>query len=191
MGKILLFIYDEMADFEITLVTHLLGADMGKEVIPIAYEKECLSSKSGIIYKPKATVKEALQEEVEGLVIPGGWNGEIRPELMELIQKLNSEKKLLAAICAGPRFFAKAGVLKDAKYTTSLAEWTEVQTKQFGESDPFPRENFIMERVVTDRNIITAQGTAFVDFAVAVGEWFNGFKDEAEKDELLKVIRGV
>ena len=33
MGKILVFIYDQMADFEITFVTHMLGADLGKEIV--------------------------------------------------------------------------------------------------------------------------------------------------------------
>jgi len=38
MGKILVFIFDEMTDYEITLIIHLLGADVGKEIITIAYE---------------------------------------------------------------------------------------------------------------------------------------------------------
>jgi putative intracellular protease/amidase len=102
MGKILVFIYDEMADFEITFVTHLLGADSGKEIITIGYEDKLIKSKSGIVYKPIKLIKDVLTEEVEGLIIPGGWNGKIRPELIELIQNLNVKGNLLAAICAGP-----------------------------------------------------------------------------------------
>lgn len=190
MGKILVFIYDDMADFEITFVTHMVGADLGKEVITIAYEDKLIRSKSGVVYKPLRQIKDVLQEEVEGLIIPGGLNGEIRPELIELIQKLNLNRKLLAAICAGPRFLAKAGVLDKVKYTTSVINWTERHAQVFKEDDPFPRQNFVIDRVVRDGNVITAQGNAFVDFAAEVADWFGAFEGEDDKKEFLKVIKG-
>lgn len=190
MGKILVFLYDDMADFEITFVTHLLGADLGKEIITIGYEDKLIRSKSGIIYKPAKLIKDVLQEDVEGLIIPGGWNGEIRPELTELIQNLNTKGILLGAICAGPRFLAKAGVLENAKYTTSIVKWTEMHMKQFMEADPFPRQNFALERVIRDRNIITAQGNAFVDFAIEIADWFGAFDDEEDKNGFAKAIKG-
>lgn len=191
MGKILVFIYDEMADFEITFVTHLLGADLGKEIVTIGYEDKLIRSKSGIVYKPIKLVKDVLKEDAEGLIIPGGWNGEIRPELIELIQNLNEKGKLLGAICAGPRFLAKAGVLDSVKYTTSIVSWTESHAQQFMESDPFPRHNFILDRVIRDRNIITAQGTAFIDFAIEVADWFGAFDGEEDKNEFAKIIKGA
>lgn len=191
MEKVLVFIYEDMADFEITFVTHLLGADGGKEIVTIAYEDKLIKSKSGIIYKPARLIKDVLEEEVEGLIIPGGWNGEIRPELIELIQSINAKGKLLAAICAGPRFLAKAGVLDNVKYTTSVTEWTEKHVEQFEESDPFPRENFVSERVIRDGNIITAQGMAFVDFATEVCDWFGLFYDEEDRNNFSKSVKGV
>ena len=191
MGKILVFIYDDMADFEITFVTHLLGSDSGKEIITIGYDDILIKSKSGVVYKPTKLIKDVLTEDVEGLIIPGGWNGEIRPELIELIQSLNAKGKLLAAICAGPRFLAKAGVLDNAKYTTSIVNWTEKHEEQFMDSDPFPRQNFISDRVVRDGNIITAKSNAFIDFSVEVCDWFGLFDDEDDKSNFVKSIVGV
>lgn len=190
MGKILVFLYNEMADFEITFATHMLGYNGQKEIITISYEDKIVTSKSGLSYAIQKTVKEALNEkDVEGLIITGGWNGEIRNELMLLINKLNDENKLLAAICAGPRFLAKAGILKDKKYTTSLETWEDYQKDLFEEEDPFPRENYINERVVVDKNVITSKGHAFVDFAVEIFNWFNLFKDNKEKISYLKVLK--
>lgn len=120
MGKILVFIYNEMADFEITFVTHLLEA-----------------------------------------------------------------------ICAGPRFLAKTGILDNVKYTTSIVEWTEAHEQQFRESDPFPRHNFVLDRVIRDGNIITAQSNAFVDFAIEVCDWFGAFDGEEDKNGFAKTIKGV
>ncbi len=62
--------------------------------------------------------------------------------------------------------------------------------KQFMEADPFPRQNFVLERVIRDRNIITAQGNAFVDFAIEIADWFGAFDDEEDKNGFAKVIKG-
>lgn len=181
MGKILCFVYNGMVDFELTLAAHFLGSFAGREVVPIAYEVETVTAKSGLHYCPKATVKEALQfEDVEGLIIPGGWNDEQRVELTELIRELDKENKLLAAICAGPKYFAKAGVLEDHKYTTTLTE-----------ADFFPKHNFLDKKVVRDGNMITAVGVAFVDFAVEIADYLGLFANPEEKKECSLDFKGL
>lgn len=190
MNKILVFIYDGMADFEITPIAHILGTDLGKEIITIAYENKIVRSLSGLEYKPKKLVKEVINDDVEGLVITGGWNGEIRTELIELIKNINSQGKLLGAICGGPYFLAKANVLENRKYTTSMIEWTDIYKEQYGENDPFPREGFINDRVVVDKNLITSQGIAFIDFTCEICDWFKFFKSEDEKIQFLKTLKG-
>lgn len=188
MDKILLFIFDNMADFEISFITHLLGSDAGKEIIPISfYNKEIVSS-SGLIYKPKMSVKEALLIEAEGIIIPGGWNKEIRIELIELVKELNIRNKLIAGICVGPIILAKAGILENRKFTTSATQWTKNHQKFFGENDPFPRDNFIDSRVVVDANIITAEGIAFIDFAIEICDWFNLFNDSDDRNSFIDTI---
>lgn len=192
MGKILIFIFDGMTDYEITFISHLLCKDAGKEIITIAYEDKMIKGNSGLIYKPSKLVLDVLNEEVEGLIIPGGWYGDMKPELIELINKLNFKGKLLSGICgAGTVFLAKAGVLNKVKYTTPFVEWSKKHIEVFGEKDPFPRENFALERVVRDRNIITAQGTAFVDFAIEICDWFNLFESENDRNNFSNNIKGA
>lgn len=178
MEKILCFIYDDMVDFEMTLACHLVN----KEIIPIAYEIKVIRSNSGMCYYPMATVKEALEyTDVTGLIIPGGQNDEQRQELTDLINKLNDEGKLLAAICAGPQYLARAGILVGKKYTTTL---TKDKLKEYFPKalvDPFPRNTYINRNVVRDNNIITAVGNAFVDFSIEILDYFGNFKDEKEK----------
>ena len=191
MGKILVFIYDGMTDYEITLITHLLGADAGKEIIAIAYEDKIIESRSGLLYKPAKLVSDVINEDVDGLIIPGGWYGDTRQELLQLINNLNFNKKLLGAICgAGTVFLAKAGVLKNIKFTTPITEWTQKHIEVFGETDPFPRENFVLDRVVKCENVITAQGIAFIDFAIEICDWFNLFENQEDKDCFIKNITG-
>lgn len=186
MAKILCFIYDNMADFELTLATHLMSA-IGKEVVTIAYTKQQVTSRPGVQYLPHVTVSEALAlEDVEGLIIPGGWNDEQRPELTELIVRLYNSNKLLAAICAGPQYLARAGVLDGAKYTTTLS--VEEMAKR-GVADPFPRESFVKNNVVRDKNIVTATGNAFVDFAVELVDYFGPCTAE-QKTTYSRMFKG-
>lgn len=192
MGRILVLIFDGMTDYEITFITHLLGADSGKEIITIAYEDKIIKSCSGLLYKPTRLVSSVLNEDVEGLIIPGGWYGDTRLELLQLINNLNFEKKLLAAICgAGTVFLAKAGVLKNVNYTTPIIEWTQKHIEVFGEKDPFPRENFVSDRVVKCENIITAQGIAFIDFAIEICDWFSLFENQEDKNNFTKNIKDL
>ena len=192
MGKVLVFIFDGMTDYETTLISHLLCADAGKEVIPIAYDDKLIKGRSGFLYKPEKLISDILDEDVEGLIISGGWFKNINPEFIELINKLNSEAKLIGGICgAGTLALAKAGVLDNVKYTTPIVEWNEKYVYKYGEEDPFPRENFVVDRVVRDGNIITAQGAAFIDFAVEICDWFNLFENEEDKNNFINIIKGI
>ena len=192
MNKILVFLFDEMTDYEITLISHLLSTSANKEIITISYEDKIIKGRSGFLYKPSRLVTDVLKEDVDGLILTGGWYGDTRPEILELINNLNSKGKLLSAICgAGTIFLAKSGILRNAKYTTPVSEWTQKHIEVFGENDPFPRENFISERVVRDKNIITAHGEAFIDFAIEICDWFNLFENEAEKIIFSKNIKGL
>lgn len=191
MNKILVFIFDGMTDYEITFIAHLLNSDADKEIITIAYKDNMIKGKTGFTYKPLKLVKDVLKEDVEGLIIPGGWYGETKPELIELINNLNLKGKLISAICgAGTVFLAKAGILNNVRYTTPAVEWTQKHIDVFGEKDPFPRRNFISKRVVRDKNVITAQGEAFVDFAIEICDWFKLFEDEEDKNNFTKNIKG-
>lgn len=192
MNKILVFIFDGMTDYEITFITHLLSADAGKKIITISYDDKIIEGRSGFLYKPSKLITDVIYEDVEGLIIPGGWYGNTKPNLIELINNLNSKGKLISAICgAGTVFLAKAGILKDVKYTSPIEEWTQKHIEVFGEKNPFPRENYVYERVVRDGNIITAQGIAFIDFAIEICDWFNLFENQEERNNFAKNIKGL
>src|SRR5512145_332957 len=103
MSSVLCFVSNEMADFEVVLTFHLLHAKGNREVIPVGVDLSPVIAQSGLTYLPRVTLAQTLDlPDVEALIIPGG---PIRPQpdgLTPLIQKIDSEKKLLAAICFGP-----------------------------------------------------------------------------------------
>ncbi|MDF2921947.1 MAG: hypothetical protein K0R57_861 [Paenibacillaceae bacterium] len=174
MGKVLCFISDSFADFEITLVFHKLRNVGRKEVVTVGYSRDAVTSESGLLYLPHATVREAIGwTDVEGLIIPGGPIRPQQPELTELIRKLDREQIMLAAICNGPQYLGRAGILDTAAYTTSCSP---DKMRELGSDNPFPAANYVEERVVADRHIITGKGRAFVDFSFAIFEYLDIYR---------------
>lgn len=189
MNRILCLIYKEMAEFEVIFALNVLGYNPELEVCLIAQESEPVKSRAGITYLPDHTIKEALKlSDVEALIIPGGWSDEQSPELTQLIRKLNNEQKLLAAICRGSSYLARAGVLGSVKYTTT---YSLDLVKELGVKDPFNRDNFIQQNVVDDEHFITAVGSAFIDFAIEIMDYFDMFDDDEDKDEFRRKHKGL
>lgn len=186
MKKVCCFIYDDFADFEIVLACIAINQAEDYKIEFIAYERSPIKSSGGLTIIPDKVVSEISQtNDIEGIIIPGGNGRIVNPELTKLIKQLNEEKKLIAAICAGPEFLAKIGVLNGVKYTTSESPEMYEEKK---EVDPFPRDTFVDKRVVQDGNIITAQGFAFVDFALEIWNWLNLSENDSEKEEDKKLF---
>lgn len=186
--KILCYIYDNMADFEISVLLHYLKNIGGYEIIAVTDEMGKVTAQSGLHFVPDKCIAEIGKiEAYDALVIPGGPIDNNQNGICPVIRELLSNQKLVAAICFAPQFLGRAGVLKEYAYTTSCTE----ETVQFmGVEDPFPRENYRDARCVVDRNVITAQGHAFVDFAEAVCAYLGVFETEEMQREHFGKMRG-
>jgi putative intracellular protease/amidase len=187
MNKVLCFVSDEMADFEITLVIHGLKTQGNREIITVGYDLAPVVSQSELTYLPNRTLAQALDiPGVEALIIPGGPIRNQRNELTELIRKIDNEKKLLAAICYGPQYLGRAGILDNHRYTTSCSE-EKIRSLQV--PDPFPRDNYLERRVVRDGHVITAKGRAFVDYSFAIFAYLDIYSGKrGEKESLYNEI---
>ena len=190
MGKILCYIYDDMADFEISLLLHRLRNAGKREIVAISETLDELVAQSGLRYVADKRIEEVEAwdslEDVEALVIPGGPINNNQNAICSLIRRMVQENKLVAAICFAPQFLGRAGILGEYAYTTSCSP---EKIRQLGCNDPFDRANYAEKRCVTDRNVITAQGYAFVDFAEAVCDYLNVFENEKQKYEQLVRVK--
>jgi putative intracellular protease/amidase len=179
MNKILCFVSDEMADFEITLALQILKNIGNREIITVGCDLTPVVSQSGFTFLPNRTLVQALDlTGVEALLIPGGPIRSQPAGLTELILKIHGEQNLLAAICFAPQYLGRAGILNHHRYTTSCSVDT---IKSLGVPDPFPRDNYVEERVVRDGQVITAKGGAFVDFAFAIAEHLDIYSGRNEE----------
>jgi len=190
MNRVLCYFSDEMADFEVVFTIHILRNKGGKEIIAVGSDLRPVVGQTGFTFLPQQTLQQALDiPGVDALIIPGGPIRPQQPEgLTELIQKLDGEKKLLAAICFGPQYLGRAGILDHHAFTTSCSEET-IRSLQV--PDPYPRRNYVEERVVRDGNVITAKGSAFVDFGFAIFEALGVYTGrEEEKTRFYHEVTG-
>lgn len=115
----------------------------------------------------------------DGVVIPGGMPGSTNLRdhdgVISIIQQLNQEEKLVAAICAGPIVLEKAKIL-DGKEVTSYPGFEET----------FSNSTYKEADVVRDENIITARGPAKAeDFAIEIVRFLTG---EEQVEQLKESI---
>jgi len=114
--------------------------------------EEVLGSHS-IHVKANNLIEKVDVDKYDALVIPGGMPGAAHlrdsKKVIDLVKKFNSENKILAAICAGPIVFGKAGVLEGKKVTSYPGFEGELGTV-----------TYCKDIVVQDGNIITSRGPA-------------------------------
>ncbi|MBF4691523.1 DJ-1/PfpI family protein [Fusibacter ferrireducens] len=190
MKEVLFFIFDNMTDYEITFTMHMINTSENFKAITIAYEDKEIIGRSGAIYRPHRLVSDEQNIKCEGLILCGGWYGDLRPELKDLIGLLHKEEKLLGGICgAGTFLLAKAGVLENVRYTTPIVEWTDEHRAVFGPADVFPRNNYIEKPVVRDQNVITSLGNSFIDFTAEICNGLGAFESESDKEAFLAFMK--
>ena len=190
MKKIALFIFNDMADYQTTFVSHLISSSDNYELVTVAYERDTIKGSSGITYVPDMQLKDVEYEEFNGIIIPGGWNGEFKNELKSLILYFKDNNKLVAGICgAGTVYLAKAGALDNVTYTTPVKKWTDKHKEIFGDVDPFNRENYVKAHIARDLNVITSKGNAFIDFGIEVCDFLNLFESNEEKEIFRKMFK--
>jgi len=134
---------------------------------------------NGIGVKADTSIKTAISEDFDMMVLPGGLGGTYalaeNSRVIELLKEFK-EKKVVAAICAAPYVLKKADVLGN-DYTCYPGTAKEID-------QPGYRDDM---KVVTDGNVMTSQGPGTaVCFGLAIVERLVGKESmQAVKDGML------
>ena len=162
MKKVLCLIYPNFSLYEITALTSTLALSFDVTIDYVASDHSMVVSEDGLLCQPTKTLDQICIEEYSCVILPGMVN--IGPalqdeKLISFLKDLGEQDILIAAISSAPLLLAKAGLLKDTKFTGGI--WQNF----FDYFEFLPRENFQPKVVVQDKQIITAIGFAHQEFA--------------------------
>ena len=162
MKKALCIIYPNFSLYEVVGLTSTLALSFGIEINYVGSDRGVITSEDGLACQPTRTLDEVVIEDYSCVILPGMIN--IAPalhdeKLISFLRSLNQQEILIAAISSAPILLAKAGLLKDTKFTGGI--WQNF----FDYFEFLPRENFKAKAVLQDKNIITAVGFAHQEFA--------------------------
>lgn len=162
MEKVLCIIYPNFSLYEITALTSTLALSFDVTIDYAASDHSMVVSEDGLPCQPTKTLDQIHIEEYSCVILPGMVN--IGPalqdeKLISFLRGLGEQDVLIAAISSAPLLLAKAGLLKDTKFTGGI--WQNF----FDYFEFLPRENFQPKLVVQDKQIITAIGFAHQEFA--------------------------
>lgn len=162
MKKVLCIIYPNFSLYEITTLTSTLALSFGVTIDYVASEHSIVISEDGLPCQPTKTLDQICIEEYSCVILPGMVN--IGPalqdeKLISFLRSLGEQDVLIAAISSASLLLAKAGLLKDTKFTGGI--WQNF----FDYFEFLPRENFQPKVLVQDKQIITAIGFAHQEFA--------------------------
>lgn len=162
MKKVLCIIYPNFSLYEITTLTSTLALSFDITIDYVASDNSIVISEDGLPCQPTKTLDQVHIEEYSCVILPGMVNVDpaLQDEkLISFLRSLDEQDILIAAISSAPLLLAKAGLLKDTKFTGGI--WQNF----FDYFEFLPRENFQPKVLVQDRNIITAIGFAHQEFA--------------------------
>lgn len=162
MKKVLCIIYPNFSLYEITALTSTLALSFDITIDYVASEHSIVVSEDGLPCQPTKTLDQVRIDEYSCVILPGMVN--IGPalqdeKLISFLRNLGERDILIAAISSAPLLLAKAGLLKDTKFTGGI--WQNF----FDYFEFLPRENFQPKVLVQDKQIITAIGFAHQEFA--------------------------
>ena len=158
--KIAFLIYPGMTQLDFTGPAEVLRRMPDAEVTLVWKTMDPVEADCGISFVPHATLDETLYDMI---CVPGGYScSDLMEdeEVLSWVRRQGEQAEYVTSVCTGSLILAAAGLLKGYKAGCHWA-WGEHLSK-FG-------AEFAKERVVIDRNRITAGGvTAGIDFGFRV-----------------------
>ena len=124
---------------------------------------------NGITIETDLEVKSVNADEIDMIVLPGGWDGTYAladdENVQRILKEMDAKGKNIAAICAAPFALNKAGVLK---YNYTCYPSAEEQIREDG---------YLGDKamVVQDKNIMTSRGPGTsICFALEIVKMLKG-----------------
>ncbi|MCD5322213.1 MULTISPECIES: type 1 glutamine amidotransferase family protein [Pontibacillus] len=177
MKKVLVFLTDGFADWEASYVTPELNKpDTGLQVKTVGIDRDPKVSMGGLTVLPDYRLQDVRDaSDLAMLILPGGtgWREDKNQQAKELVATCFQKEIPVAAICDATTFLGMHGFLDHHAHTgNSLSYLKEGAPTYQGEG------HYIEEQSVLDRNLITANGSAALEFSRDILKRLGVLKDE-------------
>jgi len=189
MKEVLLVILDLYGDWEAALVAAAVNDPEGEEkkyaVKTVSLSREPVQSIGGFTTLPDYDLVSAPDDAAAVLLIGGmSWRKPEAAPVAEFVRKVQERGALIGGICDATVFLAMHGFLNDVRHTSNTVD----SLKAAAGDDYTNEKDYVREQAVSDGGIITANGTAHMEFAREVlialdvmplkkiAEWYDFFK---------------
>lgn len=128
----------------------------------VAPAMEPVKSIGGFSTLPDYSV-DTMPDDYAALVLIGGfgWATPVADKVVPIVSQAIERGKIVGAICNAASFMAQYGFLNSVKHTGNGLE----QLRLWGGENYTNSEGYIHAQAVTDKNIVTANGSATLEFA--------------------------
>ena len=141
-------------------------------------DKKLVKGANGITIETDFEVKNITADEIDMIVLPGGWDGTHAladdENVQNILKDMDAKGKNIGAICAAPFALNKAGVLKQ-NYTCYPSVEDDIR------KDGYQGDKSM---IVEDKNVMTSRGPATaICFALKIVQKLKG-------DEMYEMLKG-
>lgn len=183
-----ILLYPGFSEYELSVLLSVLKQG-GKQTLFIGIDNLPVKGEAGLPCIPDTSINQVDVTILDSVVLPGVDDFKHlvhHKELTSFLHRIDNQNRVIAAISSAPFFLSLSGVLKGKKYTTGLT----VEQRTFLET--FDHENYLDLPVVVDDYLITAKGSAFLEFAFSVGDllklnyeksWYYGSHNKRTEQE--------
>ena len=154
MSRVLVPIAEGFEEIEAVSIIDVLRRAEVEVLVASLNNRALVKGANGITIETDLEVKDVTVDELDMIILPGGWDGTYAladdENVQRLLKEMDAEGKNIAAICAAPFALNKAGVLKQ-NFTCYPS--VEEQIREDGYQGD-------RTMVVEDQNVMTSRGPA-------------------------------
>ncbi|MGG1015043.1 type 1 glutamine amidotransferase family protein [Bacillus subtilis] len=170
--KVYLYVFHTMSDWEYGyLIAELNSGRYFKQdaaslkVVTVGANKEMITTLGGLSIKPDISLDECTLESQDLIILPGGntWGEDIHQPILKKVGDALKLGTTIAAICGATLGLANEGYLNSRKHTSNDLEYMKMVCPNYKGETLYEKEP-----AVSDENLVTASGTAPLEFAVEV-----------------------
>ena len=167
MAKVLVPLAAGCEELEaVTIIDLLRRADIKVTSAGLEASPQAVRASRGTLLIPDTSLDQAIKEDYDMVVLPGGQPGtdhlNADPRIHALLKRMAKQEKYIAAICAAPKVLADAGLLKGRRATSFPGALNQIQLAGV---------HYEETAVVRDGHILTSRGPGTaMDFALSIIE---------------------